>query len=387
MPKLDTTDKLGAGFRAIRGRVLSYSVPLKKYQIRPDQANYGVIECPAVDYGQDSPYGVNDEVLLQRIPNQGWLILGRIPVARDSLSNTIQKPDGPADKAGEISYQEPGNDEPLFHAQPGDFVVRRGKLKMILSVVGVFAIKVSDTCARYMSKAKSTIVDRCFDYLLSVPRATVNLFLDRQTEQPKLQAQFNPQTALNAMRFSMGGGSADGEDGFDLAMGQFTRLLFQMLPGNQKIVYTQNGPAKLRVESDVGSFLLQFGTGQFRWDDQGLTVTKDSTLVQVKTDSLVLSTPTATLRSASLGVETGSADVNATGQVTVNAQFLVMQQFHWLTVVQRLNSLSLAFATHAHEGNLGLPTTPPLPLPLGPVNEKGGPFSVPIAAGELPLSV
>lgn len=371
----DVTDKLSAGFRAIRGRVLFYNVALKKYQIRPDEADYGVIECPALDYGQDSPYAVNDEVLLQRIPNQGWLVMGRIPVSRDSLSNTIQKPNGPADKAGEISYQEPDNDEPLFHASPGDYVVRRGKLKMILSKVGVFAVKASDTCARYMSKAKSTVVDRCFDYLLSVPRATINLFLDRQTEQPKLRARFSPQTTGNAMSFAMGGGVADNEDGLSLAMGQFTKLIFQLLPNEQKITYTQNG-GTTQITSSLQEFLLSFGDGSFTWDVTGLSIRKGAqTNILVSTSSIELLAASIKLSATgSLDLNAPSVDVTADGTMTVAATLLVMQQYNWLTVVQRLNVLLLAFSAHVHQ--VGPITSA---APTGPIlNEKLEPIGTPI---------
>jgi len=373
--KTDVSDKLSAGFRALRGRVLFYNVPLKKYQIRPDEADYGVIECPALDYGQDSPYAVNDEVLLQRIPNQGWLVMGRIPVSRDSLSNTIQKPDGPADKAKEISFQEPGNDEPLFHAQPGDFVVRQGKLKLILSKIGIFAVKVSDTCARYMSKAKSTITDRCFNYLLSVPRATINLFLDRQTEQPKLEAQFNPQSVANAMRFAMGGGAADDQDGFELAMGQFTRFIFQLLPNEQKITYSQNGGVT-QVTSSLDEFMLAFGDGTFTWDATGLSIKKGAlTNVLVSTSSIELLAASVKLSATgSLDLSAPTVNASADGTMTLAASVLIMQQFNWLTVVQRLNVLLLAFSAHVHE--VGPITSA---APTGPIlNEKLEPIGTPI---------
>lgn len=374
----DVSSKLYSGFRAVRGRVVSYNHSLKKYSVRPDVANYDTIECPALDVGIDAPYTVNEEVLLQRIPNQGWLIMGRIPTSRNVRARTPQQlPESEPEEVDEIAFQEPDNDEALFHARPGDMVVRRGRVKSIVSKIGVIAHKVSDTCYRHMSKAKSVIVDRCFRYVLSVPRATFNLFLDRQTEEPKLEAQFNPQSMLNAMRFSIGGGVADGEDGIDVAMGQFARLLFQLLPGEQKVTYTQNSE-NTRIESSLAEFLLQFGTGEFRWTSAGLLVSKDDTVVQIDPASLEIST-------SALNISAETVTAEATGTVTVTANALIMQQFYWLTVVQRLNNLLLNFQTHVHTSDVpGAPTS----VPTGnPVNEKGEPIGTPILPNEPPISV
>lgn len=371
----DIEDKLRTPFRALRARVLSYDPELKKYRLRPDVADYDLIECPALDMGLDCPYAPDEEVLLQRIPNQGWLVMGRIPVSRNVVARTPQQlPESPAEEVQEVSFQDPDNDEKLFHAQPGDSVIRRGTVRSILSKVGVIAHKVSDTCYRHMSKAKSVIVDRCFSYLLSVPGATINLFFDRTSEEPKLEAQFSPKDLLNAMRFAMGGGVADGEDGFELAMGQFTRFLFQLLPEGQKIVFTQNGSAT-QITSSISEFLLRFGTGQFRWTADGLVVTKDATTVEVLTNSLEINTP-------ELKLTTNTLDVDASGTVTLTAAALIMQQFHWLTVVQRLNTLLLSFQTHVHDAG-PIVTSQPIG---NPVNEKGTPIGTPIDAGEPPLS-
>jgi len=349
---------------------------LKKYRLRPDIANYDVIECAALETGFDSPYAPNDSVLIQRIPNQGWLVIGRITVARNIKARTTQQlPESAGENAKELSFQEPDNDEALFHAQPGDLVIRKGKLKLILSKIGIFAVKLSDTCYRHMSKAKSVIMDRCFDYVLSVPRATINLFLDRQSEEPKLEAQFTPQNTANAMRFAMGGGVADEEDGFDLALGQFTRLLFQMLPIGQEITYTQNGE-NTKITSTLAQFLLQFGTGQFKWTADGLLINKDNSTVRVDPADIVIGTTNLTLTA-----ETLTAKVS--GSTTLTSQVLVMQQFHWLTLVQRLNSLLLVFQSHEHQVG---PLTSSTPIG-SPVNEKGFPIGTPIAAGEPPLSV
>lgn len=375
--KPDIDDKLRSPFKVLRARVLAYSHPLKKYRLRPDQANYDIIECAALDVGVDCPFPVGSSVLLQRIPNQGWLIMGRIPTARNVKARTTrQLPESAGEDAGELSFQDPDNDEDLFHAQPGDLVVRQGKLKMILSKIGVFAVKVSDTCYRHMSKAKSVIIDRCFAYTLSIPRATINLFLDRQTEQPKLEAQLNPQTLINAMRLAVGGGVADDADGIDLAMGQFTRLLFQLLPAEQSLVYTQNGE-NTKITSDLNTFLLQFGTGRFEWTVNGLRVSKDGTSVLIDPTNLVLDTTNLTLTADNLTAE-------VSGTTTLSTQVLIMQQFHWLTVVNRLNSLLVAFSAHTHEGNLGVATTAPLPLPL---NDKGLPIGNPIRPNEDPFSI
>lgn len=380
---IDTDEKLAATFRAARGKVLAYRHDIKKYTIRPDVADLDIIDCPYLDTGIDAPWAVGDDVLIQRIPNQGWIVLGRIPVARNVGARTSQQlPEETPQETGEVSYQDPANDEAIFHARPGDAITVRKQSKFVVSRVGVIAAKVKDTCSMVLSAGLSVIKITAFDWVLSLPRLTVRMFLDRNTEQPKLKAQFKPQNTANIMRLLMGGGAADEADGLDLSMGQSSRLLFQLLPASQRVVYTQN-EEQLRIESNIGQFLLQFGDGVWRWTDLGLQVTKGNTTILVDSTSLVISTETATLTAESLTTSVNGVTTLNSNDVQVVTQILVMQNFHWLTVVQRLNSLLLVFASHTH--NAGPIQTS---QPIGsPVNEKGTPIGTPIAAGEPPLSV
>ena len=336
---LDTESKLASPFRAIRGKVIKYQSALKKYTIRADVGNLGIIECPGIDLGIDSPHEVGEDVLLLRIPNQGWLVMGRIPVTRNVPARTSSElPTSAPTELNEVSYQDPDSDEHLFHALPGDSITIRNKTKFVVSAVGVIAAKVKDSCSMLMSGALSVIKFTMFDLLLSLPRLTVRMFQDRNDEQPKLQAQFKPKNANNLMRFLMGGASADDSDGIDLALGSTTRMLMQLLPANHSLTYTQNGDASLRVESNIGQFLLKFGTGSFRWTDAGLVVTKDNTTILVDASSLVISTQTATLTAETLTAKVNGAATLTANDVQIVSQIVIMQNFHWLTVVQRLNS-------------------------------------------------
>jgi len=368
----DSASKLAASFTRVGGKIVAYDSSLRKYTVRADNPVLPLIECPPADYGVETPFNPGDDVVLERIPNRGWVVCYRIPVTRNVRARAPgQLPDEQLTELDEVSYQDPNNDEPLFHARPGDSVVRRERAKFVVSRAGIIAAKVKDTCFTVYSAALSVVKTVAFDWVLAIPRITFRAFLDRVDEQPKIRGEVRPLNQANVMKFFAGGLSADGVDGIDVILGNNARLLFQMLPATQRLFYQQGNTT---IESTVEEFLLQFGAGTYSMTDAGIQVALGTSVISVTSDALELLASDLTINAPVMTAQVGT--------MTVDANVLVLQQFHWLTVVQRLNSLLLAFSTHTHQVG-------PIPssTPIGnPVNEKGTPIGTPVIVGEPPVS-
>ena len=189
--------------------------------------------------------------------------------------------------------------------------------------------------------------------------------------EPSAACRIRPQNEANEINAKIGASATDkGADGFQLTMGSLLRLAISMLPGDTQLELVQNTTT---IKLSVTEFLLQFGDGTFTFNNDELRIVKGSTTVTIDATSLGIATQALTLTLDAL-------TVSATGAVAIEGLSLTLQQYHFVTVVERLNALLLIFASHTHTVGPA-PTTTPIGNPL---NEKGFPIAAPVIVGEPP---
>lgn len=361
MPKANSP--IVADFSAMDGAIVSFDPDTRKYRVRVNSRKLSIVEAVQLETpGFEAPFAVDDMVILQRIPPSGvWVILGR-----------IQKPR--AKSSEKVTYRQPGDQtEAALFTSDGDFAVKPSStVEIFLSRAGAFAARVAALCTLALSKTSNLIKMTCQTLVVEMPKMVLRASVADQTLETSAGIEMTT-AGNNQLKLQLGGLVADNSDGLSLALGSLMKLLIQLLPGDTQLTLTQN---TTKVVISTAEFLQQFGDGQARWTNTGLTVSKGATTITVAPESLGITAQAATLNLSAL-------TANVTGTITLSAAQLIQQNYYWLTVVQRLNQLLLVFSTHTHQAGPIQTSTPT----GSPVNEKGTPIGMPVLPAEQPLPI
>lgn len=367
-------------FTATTGYVVAYSPERQVYTLQlPDLPDKALIECPMLATGMDAPCDIGTRVAVNFFPGYGWVILGRLPTPLGSRPLAPRKLEDSIPLDAELMTFRPSlSNDAVFWAQPGTVVQELGSTRSIISRAGAMAWRVAATCARYMTQTASTIKDLCETYILSLPNFTLRAETVKDTQsptlgQPQVRAEIKPEAPTSRMSMRVGGGVIDdAQDGVALVLGELVRLLLTLDAGNPQLTYT-HGPNQT-LTCTVQEFLLQFTDAAFRLNGTQLQLTKGTTIVTLNAGQLQLTAVDANLSlQGLLEISAVNATLVASGEVTMAASIVRMQEYIWLTLIRKFNALAVQYLAHTHPvpgvGTTG-PTTQvvdPLFGPVGPI--------------------